>query len=48
VRCLVLRGVTDLVSPESGEAYGNIELFHENTKTVMKTLIEQLPDWLRK
>jgi adenosylhomocysteine nucleosidase len=48
VRCLILRGVTDLVSPESGEAYGNIELFHENTKTVMKTLIEQLPDWLRK
>jgi adenosylhomocysteine nucleosidase len=46
VRCLILRGVTDLVSPEGGEAYGNIELFHENTKTVMKTLIEQLPDYL--
>jgi adenosylhomocysteine nucleosidase len=46
VRCLILRGVTDLVNPSGGEAYGNIELFHENTKTVMKTLIEQLPDWL--
>jgi adenosylhomocysteine nucleosidase len=46
VRCLILRGVTDLVSPEGGEAYGNIELFHENTKMVMKRLIEQLPDWL--
>ncbi len=46
VRCLILRGVTDLVSPSGGEAYGNIELFHENTKSVMKTLIEQLPEWL--
>jgi len=46
VRCLILRGVTDLVSPSGGEAYGNIGLFHENTKSVMKKLIEQLPDWL--
>jgi nucleoside phosphorylase len=46
VRCLVLRGVTDLVSLSGGEAYGNIDLFHENTKTVMKKLIEQLPVWL--
>jgi adenosylhomocysteine nucleosidase len=46
IRCLILRGVTDLVSPQGGEAYGNIELFHENTKAVMKTLIGQLPDWL--
>ncbi|MBI4731022.1 MAG: 5'-methylthioadenosine/S-adenosylhomocysteine nucleosidase [Chloroflexi bacterium] len=46
VRCLILRGVTDLVSAEGGEAYGNIELFHENTKTVMEGLIEQLPAWL--
>jgi len=48
VRCLILRGVTDLVSAEGGEAYGNIELFHENTKTVMKTLLEQLSGWLAK
>ena len=46
VRCLILRGVTDLVSTAGGEAYGNIELFHENTKMVMKGLIEQLPGWL--
>jgi adenosylhomocysteine nucleosidase len=46
VRCLILRGVTDLVSPSGGEAYGNIDLFHENTKAVMKKLIEQLPGWL--
>ena len=46
VRCLILRGVTDLVSPTGGEAYGNIQIFHTNTKTIMQILIEQLPDWL--
>jgi adenosylhomocysteine nucleosidase len=47
VRCLILRGVTDLVSASGGEAYGNIEIFHENTKKVLKVLIEQLPAWLK-
>jgi adenosylhomocysteine nucleosidase len=46
VRCLILRGVTDLVGAAGGEAYGNIGIFHENTKAVMKELIEQLPGWL--
>jgi catechol 2,3-dioxygenase-like lactoylglutathione lyase family enzyme len=46
VRCLILRGVTDLVGAAGGEAYGNIGLFHENMKTVMQGLIEQLPGWL--
>ena len=46
VRCLVLRGVTDLVSTEGGEAYSNIEIFHENTKKIMTGLIKQLPDWM--
>ncbi len=46
VRCLILRGVTDIVGAGGGEAYGNISLFHERTKDVMITLIEQLPDWL--
>jgi nucleoside phosphorylase/predicted enzyme related to lactoylglutathione lyase len=46
VRCLILRGVTDLVGTAGGEAYGNIAIFRENTRKVMKELIEQLPDWL--
>jgi len=46
VKCLILRGVTDLVSPSGGEAYGNIELFHENTRIIMRKLIHQLPAWL--
>jgi adenosylhomocysteine nucleosidase len=47
VRCLILRGVTDLVSASGGEAYGNIEVFHKNTRKIMKELIGQLPDWLK-
>lgn len=46
VRCLILRGVTDIVSPDGGEAYGNIDLFHQRTKTVMGNLIEMLPQFL--
>lgn len=42
VKCLVLRGVTDLVSAETGEAYGNIGLFHQNTRKVMRRLIGML------
>jgi adenosylhomocysteine nucleosidase len=46
LRCLILRGVTDLVGATGGEAYGNIEVFHTNTQKVMKELLGQLPDWL--
>jgi adenosylhomocysteine nucleosidase len=45
-RLLILRAVSDLVGGDGGEAYGNLELFHERTRTVMKDLFEQLPDWL--
>jgi adenosylhomocysteine nucleosidase len=46
IRVLILRAVTDLVGGDGGEAYGNIELFRERTKTVMRELFRQLPDWL--
>lgn len=46
VHCLILRGVTDLVGLEGGEAYGNIDLFHSRTREVMQALLEQLPGWL--
>ena len=45
-RCLILRGVTDLVGSGGGEAYGNIELFIENTAKVLETLISSLPAWI--
>jgi adenosylhomocysteine nucleosidase len=46
VRCLILRGVSDLVNSRGGEAYGKIEVFHENTRVIMKTLIGHLPEFL--
>jgi adenosylhomocysteine nucleosidase len=46
-RLLILRMVSDIVSETGGEAYGNIEIFQERTKTIMKQLIGQLPDWLK-
>jgi adenosylhomocysteine nucleosidase len=45
VKCLILRGVTDLVSTEEGEAYGDYDLFSQRTKEVMRNLFEQLPKW---
>lgn len=45
-RLLILRGVSDMVSEQGGEAYNNIEVFHQRAREVMKTLFEQLPDWL--
>src|SRR6266498_1509838 len=45
-RLLILRGVSDMVSEQGGEAYNNIEIFNERAKEVMKQLFEQLPDWL--
>jgi len=47
VRCLILRGVTDLVGPDGGEAYdGTLTLFRERTRGVMTKLLDALPAWL--
>jgi adenosylhomocysteine nucleosidase len=45
-RLLILRGVSDMVSEEGGEAYNNIEMFNERARGIMQQLIEQLPEWL--
>ena len=45
-RLLILRGVSDLVGEEGGEAYNNLEMFNERAQGVMQQLIEQLPEWL--
>jgi adenosylhomocysteine nucleosidase len=45
--CLILRGVTDLVSSTGGEAYNNIGLFHTRTETVMNRLLVALPGWIQ-
>ncbi len=45
-RLLILRGVSDIVSEQGGEAYNNIEVFNQRAKDIMKQLFAQLPDWL--
>ncbi len=46
VRCLILRGVTDLVSPQGGEAYGSLEFFNQAAQAVMACLLKALPAWI--
>jgi len=46
-RCLILRGVTDIVGVDGGEAYGELSVFVSGTQAVMQQLLDSLPDWLR-
>jgi adenosylhomocysteine nucleosidase len=47
VRCLILRGVTDLVGPAGGDAYqGNLHVFADGAASVMQLLVKHLPHWL--
>ncbi len=46
VRCLILRGVTDLVGPNGGEAYGSLEFFNQAAERVMASLLTALPEWI--
>lgn len=46
-KCVILRGVTDLISTMGGEAYqGNIAVFYENTEKIMLYLLDYLPQLL--
>lgn len=47
VRCLILRGVTDLVGANGGEAYGKLELFQQRTAEIMQRLVGQLDNWIQ-
>jgi adenosylhomocysteine nucleosidase len=46
VRCLILRGVTDLVGSDGGEAYGNLALYERQTGEVIGSLVDALPAWI--
>ena len=46
VRCLILRAVSDVVSPDGGEAYGDIDLFQTRTGEIMNRLLDTFPAWL--
>jgi len=46
-RCLILRGVSDLVSSSGGEAYGdNMQVFIQGTGQVFEKLLPHLPQWI--
>jgi adenosylhomocysteine nucleosidase len=46
-RCLILRGVTDLVGRSGGEAYeGNVDVFVAGATRVMEELVHFLPAWI--
>ena len=48
-KCLILRGVTDLVGSSGGEAYeGNIHIFVEGATEVLRRLVDSLPEWIAK
>ena len=44
--CLILRGVSDLVGEESGEAYGDYAFFEAQSRKIMADLVQHLPAWL--
>lgn len=47
VRCLILRGVSDLVGDGCGDAYdGHLAVYVEGAAAVMRKLVERLPLWL--
>ncbi len=48
VKCLILRGVTDLVNELEGEAYQNFKFFEFYTHKVMEHLLISLPLWLER
>ena len=49
VRTLILRGVSDLVGQQGGEAYdGNLHVFEQNAQAIMDRLVRQLPDWIER
>lgn len=45
-KILIIRGVSDLVSNQKGEAYGNFNLFIQRTDSVMAKLLHELPKWI--
>jgi adenosylhomocysteine nucleosidase len=46
IRLLILRGVSDLVSPAGSEAYGNLQYFAQATAGIFRQLLDALPGWI--
>ncbi len=48
VPVLILRGVSDLVGSEGGEAYQDMSVFERGALRVLTSLIDHLPAWLER
>ena len=46
-RCLILRGVSDLVDERGGDAYGDLDFFARAARVIMEGLVNSLPGWLK-
>ncbi len=46
IPCLILRGVSDVVSCAGSETYGDFDAFIRGTNLVMERLFDSLPGWL--
>jgi adenosylhomocysteine nucleosidase len=46
-RCLILRGVSDLVDDRGGDAYGDLDFFARAARVIMQGLVNSLPGWLQ-
>jgi adenosylhomocysteine nucleosidase len=46
-RCLIVRGVSDVVDPDGGKPSSEIDII-EGTKIVMRKLLDSLPEWIIK
>ena len=46
VRCLILRGVSDLVDGAGSPAYGDLAYFEHAAGEIIEKLVLSLPDWL--
>ena len=45
-RCLILRGVSDMVGSDGGEAYADFRLYVERAGIILHRLLDSLPDWI--
>ncbi len=46
VRCLILRGVSDVVDSNGSDTYQNVDVFIDRAKIIMFELLDHLPAWL--
>ena len=46
IRCLILRGVSDLVSTEGGEAYNGLSWFQQSSQQVVSGILRHLKGWV--